>query len=102
MPYKDIQKKRDWYNNWYAKNGRNRAIDYCEAIIEWQIRHPEALKAIQEVAYALKTGKLVKPKECSQCGREVRLSAHHEDYSNPLKVVWLCSSCHKFRHQTGT
>lgn len=98
MPYKDPQKRKDWYNNWYRNNGRNRSIDYIEAIVEWQKNHPEAKKAHQKVHYALITGKLIKPKNCQNCNKIKRLSAHHEDYSKPLIVIWLCSSCHKLRH----
>jgi hypothetical protein len=26
------------------------------------------------------------------------LHAHHDDYSRPLDVVWLCPSCHRQHH----
>ena len=29
------------------------------------------------------------------------LHGHHEDYSQPLEVVWLCAPCHGLRHRTG-
>jgi hypothetical protein len=31
------------------------------------------------------------------CGR-TPTHAHHEDYSAPLDVVWLCAACHRRRH----
>ena len=98
MPYKNKQKRYDWYNNWYKNKGRNRNEDYYEAIKEWQKNHPEAVKAHKKLAYAIKIGKVIKPKNCSGCNKEKRLSAHHEDYTKPLIVLWLCSSCHKLKH----
>jgi hypothetical protein len=32
-----------------------------------------------------------------RCGRSPTY-AHHEDYSAPLDVVWLCTRCHHSRH----
>lgn len=95
---KNRQKVKSYYRNWYKKNGRNRAIDYVEAIIDWQNKHPEGRKAHRELQYAVKTGKIKKPKKCSECHEIKKLSAHHEDYSKPLAVLWLCSSCHKLKH----
>lgn len=89
---------KEYYRNWYAKNGRSRNIDYIEAIVEWQKKHPEAIKAHRLLNYAVITGKVKKPKNCSECNKRKRLSAHHEDYSKPLIVLWLCSSCHKLKH----
>jgi hypothetical protein len=33
------------------------------------------------------------------CGTQDRVQAHHEDYSRPLDVVWLCPTHHKARHR---
>ena len=43
---------------------------------------------------AIKSGNLIKPKECSKCGESKRLEAHHEDYNKPLEINWLCKGCH--------
>lgn len=52
------------------------------------------------VANALKTKKLVKPIECSECsGKDRIIHGHHEDYMKPLDVIWLCNKCHKKRHR---
>lgn len=101
----EIKEKRkqyqyNYYRSWYNKNGRDRAVDYQEAIIEWQINHPEKYKASRILQYAVKTGRIVKPKLCQRCKKEKRLSGHHENYNEPLKVLWLCSSCHKLKHIT--
>jgi len=45
----------------------------------------------------MRNGRLPK-QPCKVCG-EVKTQAHHEDYSKPLEVVWLCAACHKKRHQ---
>lgn len=90
--------QRNYYHKWYIANGRNRRIDYAEAIREWQANHPDAVKAGRLLNASLKEGRLVKPIGCSRCGEIRRLSAHHEDYTKPLEVLWLCSSCHKLKH----
>jgi hypothetical protein len=63
------------------------------------------------VARALKTGELIAPERCEVCGRKPNplrerikrtIWAHHDDYSKPLIVRWLCPSCHRkwhIRHQ---
>ena len=61
--------------------------------------HPEAVRAADKVRYAIKTGKLKKPKYCQSCGVEQLLDGHHEDYTEPLEVVWLCRWCHVDLHQ---
>lgn len=49
-------------------------------------------------AKARKAGTLVPPAACEGCGAAKRLLAHHEDYSKPLQVDWLCPVCHAQRH----
>jgi len=58
-------------------------------------------KAVRKIANEIKQGRLIRPKECSECGREHRrIHGHHEDYEKPLEVIWLCPPCHFARHMT--
>lgn len=34
---------------------------------------------------------------CSKCG-SLEAEKHHDDYTKPLEVVWLCRSCHLELH----
>lgn len=47
-------------------------------------------------------GNIVRPEFCSECKRLCKPEAHHEDYSRPLDVVWLCRACHAKRHRKYT
>ena len=49
---------------------------------------------------AIRSGAVTKPSLCSECGAgDTEIHGHHEDYSNPLEVVWLCGPCHGVRHR---
>jgi hypothetical protein len=49
-----------------------------------------------KVAHAIRSGKLYK-KPCETCQNPVT-SAHHDDYTKPLNVRWLCQYCHDKWH----
>ena len=48
---------------------------------------------------AIRAGKISR-QPCSICGEE-QAEGHHEDYSQPLEVKWLCRPCHKKLHIGG-
>jgi hypothetical protein len=60
-------------------------------------KYPEKDNARKLLATAIKSGK-VKRMSCSVCG-DVKSEAHHEDYTNPYDVVWLCRKHHIERHE---
>jgi hypothetical protein len=60
-------------------------------------RHPEKVKARKKLQRAVKSGRVSK-EPCKDCGAAENLEGHHEDYSKPLEVTWLCKSCHIKRH----
>lgn len=62
----------------------------------WKRRHPEKIRAHHLVQRAIRRGVLVRG-ICTGCG-DVKAQAHHEDYSKPLDVIWLCDRCHKNLH----
>jgi len=48
----------------------------------------------------LKAGRITRPKYCTKCGKYgCEIQAHHLDYKKPLKINWLCRSCHALEHQ---
>lgn len=57
----------------------------------WAARNPEKVKAHLAVYHAVLDGRLFK-KPC-HCGT-VEVEAHHENYTKPLEVVWLCKQHH--------
>ena len=59
-------------------------------------RHPDRAAARTAVARALRSGQLQR-KPCEECGA-VKAQAHHEDYSRPLDVRWMCRACHMIEH----
>lgn len=55
--------------------------------------HPEKVKARKAVSNALRDGRLTK-EPCHLCGNPDS-EAHHEDYTRPLDVHWVCQNCHQ-------
>lgn len=47
----------------------------------------------------LRRGKITKG-PCIDCGSE-NSQMHHEDYSKPTEVLWLCRACHMDRHKAS-
>lgn len=62
----------------------------------WRAKHPRRYRAHLDVQRALRHGELVK-EPCAVCGCD-KVDAHHEDYSRPLAVQWLCRKHHARLH----
>ena len=77
--------------NWKGGISRNH---YHYKLIQKQ-RYPERVRAREIVSTAIRRGKIVRGEFCEICGRTIKVQAHHEDYSKPLEIVWLCSKCHR-------
>jgi len=81
---------------------RKRAHKYAHKKSEYMKRYmdrsPEKYRARNIVNAAIRDGKL-KPSPCVRCGFALGVQAHHEDYSKPLDVMWLCTKCHGERHR---
>lgn len=62
--------------------------------LAWKLRHPEKRRAHVILGSAVRRGLLTR-QPCEICGG--RAEAHHDDYSKPLDVRWLCKP-HHFEH----
>lgn len=63
---------------------------------EWTKNNPRVRQAGMKVYKAIQSGRLIR-KPCEICGGEAQ--AHHEDYSKPLEVRWLCQTHHAELHK---
>lgn len=78
----------------YAKRHPERRRESTRASRE---RHPERTAARTAVGNAIRDGRLVR-EPCMDCGATKEVHAHHEDYSRPLHILWLCRPCHAQWH----
>lgn len=98
MPYADREKRLEYSRSyWRSEEGREKREASKRS---WRERNREKMRAHSAVARALRKGTLVRPLDCEGCGGNYtgKLEAHHDDYSKPLDVKWLCDECHKKRH----
>lgn len=77
---KDVRQKRAANMRRYTKNPDLR-------------RHHEARWIVNR---AIASGRLVR-QPCESCGF-TKAQAHHDDYSKPLDIRWLCGQCHRQEH----
>lgn len=56
--------------------------------------NPEKMKARYAAGNALRDGH-IRREPCYFCGGKENLEMHHPDYSQPLRVYWLCRTCHR-------
>jgi len=79
------------------KQRREYALKYSK---KWQKDNPEKYKASIMVRTAIKKGEM-KREPCEVCG-EKKSHGHHDDYTKPLQVRWLCARHHQRHHRSLT
>lgn len=79
----NLEDRRAYGREWNKKNQAN--------------QNRKERKARNALNHAIRKGRL-KRNPCERCG-EKKTQGHHEDYSKPLDVVWLCIDCHGERHR---
>lgn len=89
------EKQRDF---WSSIKGNIYANEYYHSN---KIRFDIKIKARNKLRYAVRTGKIMKPKICEKCFDKAKLHGHHSDYNKPLEVLWVCNYCHKKIHKIG-
>ena len=71
---------------------------HARAVRKYHRTHRDRMRARRALWKALKAGRITRT-SCARCGSTIGLHGHHEDYSRPLDVVWLCGPCHISVHK---
>ena len=64
---------------------------------KYRKNNPEKHQAHIALNNAIARGDIIR-KPCIKCGNP-KSEGHHEDYSRPLEVIWLCRKCHYLHHK---
>jgi hypothetical protein len=85
-----VQVNRERYEN--TPKGKSKRK---EIVRRYLINNRVKVRARQLVRNRIFRGKLIKPDRCEECLQGAVVQSHHDDYSKPLEIKWLCRQCHK-------
>jgi transposase-like protein len=85
----------------YQKTEKGR-IAKQKAMKAYKQRFPLKKAAHIITSNHIRDGKLFPASACSVCGSTSNIEGHHDDYTKPLDIRWLCISCHKKWHRDNT
>jgi hypothetical protein len=118
MPTVDPEKKKEQRRRWYLKNphysrdwkrknpqyDKNRfdadpALRKARNAYQREYSKIDSIKkkARKQVYVEVRAGRIIK-QSCEEC-RIKKTEAHHDDYSKPLEVRWLCKRHHVAAHK---
>lgn len=81
----------------YSKTWRQNNPEKCrEDLRKRRCNAPEKNRARNLLNIAVREGTLTR-QPCQACGKKAQ--AHHEDYSKPLEVIWVCQAHHCALHR---
>lgn len=92
LPSTVDRNKKHWQNH-YTAHKKKILLSHSK----WSKRNPEKAAAHSLVHRAIKDGRLIK-QPCEIC-HSVSVEAHHDDYSQPLSIRWLCKKHHEQQHE---
>ena len=109
------QKNPEYHKNYYrnhkdyfrlhGRKFRENNPGYCKLRYEKERAHRKYLYVLnREKAQASRAANIylnknnIKKLLCSSCSASKNMEMHHQDYSKPLEVAFLCKSCHRMLH----
>ena len=82
----------------YAKSDAGK-LTHKKAMETYKARYPMKYAAHVMVSNAVRDGHLVRQTKCDECGSTEKIEGHHDDYTKPFEIRWLCEKCHKAWHK---
>lgn len=89
------QNNPEYWREYYKQNKEKRLA----ANKRWLENNPERKTFYNVYRNALRNKIIVRPEQCNICGNTGNIQGHHYDYTDPLKVTWVCRECHHYIHK---
>lgn len=88
-----LEVRKDYQKTEAGKLAKKRAI------AAYNKRYPMKYATHIITRNAVRDGKLFPATSCSVCNSTKKIEGHHDDYTKPMDVRWLCEKCHKEWHR---
>lgn len=88
-----VKARKEYIKTEAGKQAKKRAMD------AYKKRSPMVYASHVIVGNAIRNGTLTPWQVCSVCNSTEKIEGHHDDYTKPLEVRWLCEKCHKEWHR---
>ena len=92
----EINRKRRERKKQYNLTKKKWARKNKDQLKQYRDNNPEKIKAQNRANHYIS---IQKGQLCQICNKALATEKHHEDYSKPLKVEFVCSICHKKIHK---
>ena len=107
--YEKNREERLRYHKRYAEECKERKkayrkkfyIEHREELVERSLKWKRQNRDKARTHGLVYSHKIPIGNKCVLCSSSENLVRHHPDYSKPLEVVTLCSSCHSLLHNRG-
>lgn len=93
------EKTRTYDRERYKKNPERMRLYRKKIDQKMKDLYPEKYFARNTFGNAIKRKKISRPDKCEKCNRISKVQGHHDDYTKPLEVIWLCIMCHAGKHR---
>ena len=85
--FRKLRKRKSYQENLY------------KAVYKSIEKYKEKQNSRLKLNEAIKKGFITRPEKCYNCEKIGKVEGHHDDYSKPYDVVWLCKRCHNTLHR---
>lgn len=92
---------RAYHKEYRKKYSQEHPGEYASRMALYRATASPEKVALHKLAHDKVYRAKLQKRPCAVCGALDVVHAHHEDYSEPLKVVWLCPYCHSRLHNEG-
>lgn len=90
-----VEARKQYMQTDAGRQAKKRGMD------AYRKRHPMIYASHIISQKAVTNGLLVKASNCSACDSPEKIEGHHDDYTKPMEVRWLCEGCHKEWHRNN-
>ena len=95
LPHR-VQARKEYIQTEQGKRSKKKSLE------KYKKTYPMTYAAHVITGNAIRDKKLKRPSKCSVCNsKKTKIEAHHDDYTKPFDVRWLCNSCHKEWHNNN-